>query len=86
MTTKTSVAAWLRSLPLWLKVLVVGVAWPAWAVGLFCVLTGRADSPVAYAALAVFGVCAVIGALFESRNRRSGPHESNGHDVSDGGE
>ncbi len=86
MATGTSFARWWRPLPLWLKILLVAVAWPAWAVGLLCVLTGRADSPVAYAALGVFGLCALIGAISENRNRRSGPHESNGLDVSDGGE
>jgi hypothetical protein len=86
MATGTAFATWWRPLPLWLKVLFVAVAWPAWAVGLFCVLTGRADSPLAYAALAVFGLCAVIGVISESRKRRSVPHESNGLDVSDGGE
>ena len=44
------------------------------------------DSLAAYAALAVFGLCAVIGAIHESRNRRLGRHESNGLDLSDGGE
>lgn len=86
MLARASFAKWWQPLPLWLKVLVVAVALPAWSVGVLCALTGRAESPAAYAALAVFGMCAVVGAIFESRNRKSGRYESKGLDLSDGGE
>ena len=79
-------AAWWRPKPLWFKIMLVAVAWPAWAVGLLCAQTGRADSPVANVAWVIFGLCAVIAAIFESRNRKSGPHESIGGDVCDGGD
>jgi hypothetical protein len=77
---------WWRCLPWWLKLVTLLVAFPAWAFIVYCVLTGQADSPPAYAAFVVFAICAALHIRFDRRDHGGGQDGSGGLEMSDSGE
>ena len=59
--------SWWRGLPLWLKLLDVVVAVPAWFVIAYCVFTGQRRGLAAYIAFTVFLACAVLHVIADRR-------------------
>ncbi len=86
METRISCDSWWRPLPLWLKLLTILAAFPAWLLIIYCVLTGQAKSTEAFAAFSVFAFCAAIHIIFDTRNRERRRERSGGLELSDGGE
>lgn len=73
-------AIWWRSLPLWLKWLTAGVAYPAWFFIGYCILTGQFRSTAAMLAFAAFTIITLLHVMFDRRGHRAGrSHDSELH-------
>lgn len=84
METLAPLRSWWQPLPLWLKLITVLIAFPAWLFIVYCVLEGQAKSPAAFFAFAAFTLCAILHITFDSRNRRSGRESSGGLELDEG--
>jgi len=51
---------WWRPLPGWLKITTSLIAYPAWAIIVYCVATGNAKSTAAFFSFIAFAVVAVL--------------------------
>lgn len=85
MKTRASLGIWWRPLPVWLKVVSVLLAFPAWLFIAYCLLSGQAKSVAAFVAFAIFAAVAILHLIFDRRNRQ-GDHERSGLDVPGSGE
>jgi hypothetical protein len=65
----------------WLKLVTVCCAYPAWIFVLYCIVTGQAKSLGALMAFSVFVVCALLHIIFDNRNRLTGQKEGGGLDL-----
>ena len=63
----TNTAGWWRGLPTVLKASFVLVTLPAWLAIVYLMLAGEADSPLAFAAFAVFALSAVPHIVLDRR-------------------
>ena len=72
--------SWWKGLPRWLKLVVLLVAVPAWAVIIFCAGTGESQSPPAIAAFAVFVGATLLCIIFD-RRRNTTTQKFDGVDV-----
>ncbi len=67
-----------------LKILTVLAIYPAWAVIVLCVLSGREKSWGAIFAFAVFFVCTILHIIFDKRNRNRDRDVSGGFELGGG--
>ena len=67
---------WWRPLPIWLKIATTLIAYPAWAIGVYCVATGNEKSTAAFSSFIAFAVVTVLHIVLDRRNSRSAsePH------------
>lgn len=84
MDRPVSYRSWWQPLPVWLKLVAICGAFPAWFIIAYCVLTGQAKSWAALIAFAVFAICTVLHIAFDQRNRRGGIIRHRGFDVGGG--
>ena len=61
---------WWQGLPPWLKAVYLLVALPAWAVIVFCVITGQSKSSLAISAFVVFAGATLMYIVFDRRPTR----------------
>ena len=71
---------WWSGLPLWLKLVFLMIALPAWLFMVFCILTGESKSPAALAAFGVFGAATLLFIIFDRRRGGAG-HEGGGVEI-----
>jgi len=69
MKRATSYQSWWKPLPLWLKLVTVCGAYPAWLFIIYCVLSGQAKSWGALFAFSIFASCTLLHIVFDRRNR-----------------
>lgn len=86
MEAGASYKSWWRPLPKWLKGVTVLVAYPAWILIVYCILTGHAKSTAALFAFVAFAITALLHVIVDSRNRRGDPEVHGGLDLTGGGE
>jgi hypothetical protein len=86
MKMKGSFAIWWNPLPLWLKFATVSIAYPAWALIVYCIVTGKAKDVLSLWAVGAFAVCVLLHVMFDKRNRRKGIADHSGLELRGGDE
>ena len=77
MSSKT----WWLGLPLWLKLVYLLVAIPAWTFMVFCVATEQGKSTAALLAFGIFFGVALLNVAFDRRNRGTQRDVTSGIDI-----
>ncbi|RJG55457.1 hypothetical protein D0Z70_08610 [Sphingobium terrigena] len=84
MNVKGSFAIWWKPLPLWLKLATVLIAYPAWALIVYCIVSGTAKGALSLWAVGAFGLVVLLHIMFDSRNRKKGIEHLGGLELHGG--